>query len=116
MMVAFLLLLPPKIPLRISANIVSAAIFYASCFNAFMFWSVYTGSPVTANVLYPLTALNGVATGCVQTLSSRMGGDLPTTKTTAVGSLQLVGVALAQWLPGLIQVPTHCLEPGTPAA
>jgi len=37
-----------------------------------------------------------------------MGGDLPTTKKSSVGTLQLVGVGLAQWLPGLIQA---CLLP-----
>lgn len=97
-----------QLTLHTSATVVSCAALYAALFNAFMLGCVLCDHPVSGSVLYPLVAVNGGATGLVQSLSSRMGGDLPTTKRTSVGSLQLVGVSFAQWVPGLIQA---CLLP-----
>ena len=79
------------------------ATLFGVCFNAFVLTSVLADRPPSPTALLALVALNGGASGLIQSLSPRLGGDLPTTRATAVGSLQLVGVSLAQWMPCIIQ-------------
>ena len=107
-MLLILVALPSTTSLRVTSTLVSCAVAFGVCFNGFMLTSLLADQPVRGALLYPLVAVNGAATGLIQSLSSRLGGDLPTTNKTAVGSLQLVGVGLAQWLPGLVQA---CLLP-----
>ena len=109
---------PGKTSLSTTAALLTAATLFGVGFNVFVLASVLVGEPPSAHVLFPLVALNGGAAGLIQSLSPRLGGDLPTTRSTAVGSLQLVGVSLAQWLPSVIQaalLPLAALDPHTTA-
>ena len=102
-MLTVLFILPGKVRLVSTARLLTMATLFGVCFNAFVLTSVFADRPPSPTVLLALVALNGGASGLIQSLSPRLGGDLPTTRATAVGSLQLVGVSLAQWMPCIIQ-------------
>ena len=83
-----LVALPAKLSSRTSSRILSLSLLEATLFNGFALLSVINDHPLKGSTLYPLAALNGVATGLIQTMSSRLGGDLPTTAASQLGSLQ----------------------------
>lgn len=113
-----LIILPSKVSAGLAARMISICILYALCFNIFTFVCVLLNKTINGTVLYILAAVNGGASGLVQIMSSRLGGDLPTTMSSSVANLQLVGVSLAQWLPGLIQaiLLPYAAQPGQAAA
>ena len=102
-MLSIIFFLPMRVTLSTTASLLTGATLFGVGFNAFMLISLLAGQPPSAMVLFPLVAVNGGASGVIQSLSPRLGGDLPNTKGTAVGSLQLVGVSMASTMPGLIQ-------------
>lgn len=98
-------------PLWLYATSLRGAIAFSLCFVVSIFWKALKEESVSASVLLPLVAVNGAATGLIQSLGASLSGLFdPYSFARGAGSMQLSGASFGVFLPTLTQLALVPLE------